>query len=77
MDSKSRFLNRSFTYHIPEKFNNKIDIAMRVLVPFGKGNKTSVAFVYGIIDQLDADYEIKNILEIIDNRRLISEELMD
>lgn len=50
---------------------------MRVLVPFGKGNKTSVAFVYGIIDQLDADYEIKNILEIIDNRRLISEELMD
>ncbi|MFO3716204.1 primosomal protein N' [Anaerococcus cruorum] len=77
IDSKSRFLNRAFTYHIPEKFNNKIDIAMRVLVPFGKGNKTSVAFVYEIIDIIDADYEIKDILDIIDDRRLISEELMD
>ncbi|XID68146.1 primosomal protein N' [Anaerococcus cruorum] len=77
IDSKSRFLNRAFTYHIPEKFNNKIDIAMRVLVPFGKGNKTSVAFVYEIIDTVDAAYEIKDILDIIDDRRLISEELMD
>lgn len=50
---------------------------MRVLVPFGKGNKTSVAFVYEIIDTIDADYEIKDILDIIDDRRLISEELMD
>ncbi|MFO3718240.1 primosomal protein N' [Anaerococcus sp. ENR1011] len=77
IDSKSRFLNRAFTYHIPEKFNNKIDIAMRVLVPFGKGNKTSVAFVYEIIDIVDAAYEIKDILDIIDDRRLISEELMN
>lgn len=50
---------------------------MRVLVPFGKGNKTSVAFVYEIIDTIDADYEIKDILDIIDDRRLISEELID
>lgn len=50
---------------------------MRVLVPFGKGNKTSVAFVYEIIDTVDATYEIKDILDIIDDRRLISEELMN
>lgn len=50
---------------------------MRVLVPFGKGNKTSVAFVYEIIDTVDAAYEIKDILDIIDDRRLISEELMN
>nr|WP_296141521.1 primosomal protein N' [uncultured Anaerococcus sp.] len=77
IDSKSRFLNRSFTYHIPEKFNNKIDIAMRVIVPFGRGNKTSVAFVYEMIENIDVDYEIKDILEIIDDKRLISDELMD
>ncbi|WP_363316081.1 primosomal protein N' [uncultured Anaerococcus sp.] len=76
IDSKSRFLNRSFTYHIPEKFNKKIDIAMRVLVPFGKGNKTSVAFVYEIIDNIDVDYKIKDILDLIDDKRLISDELM-
>ena len=50
---------------------------MRVIVPFGRGNKTSVAFVYEMIDEIDVDYEIKDILEIIDNKRLISDELMD
>ena len=50
---------------------------MRVIVPFGRGNKTNVAFVYEMIDKIDVDYEIKNILEIIDNKRLISDELMD
>lgn len=50
---------------------------MRVIVPFGRGNKTSVAFVYEMIDKIDVDYEIKDILEIIDNKRLISDELMD
>lgn len=49
---------------------------MRVLVPFGKGNKTSVAFVYEIIENIDASYEIKDILDIIDDNRLISDELM-
>ena len=49
---------------------------MRVLVPFGRGNKTNVAFVYQIIEELDQDFETKDILEIIDQRRLISDELM-
>lgn len=77
IDSKSRFLNRSFTYHIPEKLNNKLQRAMRVLVPFGKGNKTSVAFVYEIIDELDEDFKTKDIISIIDENKLIDDELID
>ncbi|WP_106460268.1 primosomal protein N' [Anaerococcus sp. Marseille-P3915] len=77
IDSKSRFLNRSFTYHIPEKLNNKLKRAMRVLVPFGKGNKTSVAFVYEIIDELDEDFKTKDIISIIDENKLIDNELID
>ena len=77
IDSKSRFLNRSFTYHIPEKLNNKLKRAMRVLVPFGRGNKTSVAFVYEIVESVDADYEIKDIISIIDDNKLVSDELLD
>lgn len=77
IDSNSRFLNRPFTYHIPEKLNNKLKRAMRVLVPFGKGNKTSVAFVYEIIDNVDVDFEIKDIISIIDDNKLISDELLD
>lgn len=77
IDSKSRFLNRPFTYHIPEKLNNKLQRAMRVLVPFGKGNKTSVAFVYEIVEEIEADYEIKDIILIIDENKLVSDELLD
>ncbi len=77
IDSKSRFLNRAFTYHIPEKLNNKLQRAMRVLVPFGKGNKTVVAFVYEIVGDIEADYEIKDIISIIDENKLVSDELLD
>lgn len=77
IDSKSRFLNRPFTYHIPGKLNKKLKRAMRVLVPFGRGNKTSVAFVYEIVDSVDVDYEIKDIISIIDDNKLISDELLD
>ncbi len=50
---------------------------MRVLVPFGKGNKTSVAFVYEIIDELDEDFKTKDIISIIDENKLIDNELID
>lgn len=77
IDSNSRFLNRPFTYRIPKKLNNKLKRAMRVLVPFGKGNKTSVAFVYEIIDSVEVDFEIKDIISIIDDSKLISDELLE
>ena len=57
--------------------DKKLEKAMRVLVPFGKGNKASVAFVYDIIKDIDADYEIKDIISIIDDNKLISDELLD
>lgn len=77
IDSKSRFLNRPFTYHIPEKLNNKLQRAMRVLVPFGRGNKTSVAFVYEITDKCTSDFEVKDIISIIDDTKLVSDELLE
>ncbi|WP_311492425.1 primosomal protein N' [uncultured Anaerococcus sp.] len=77
IDSKSRFLNRPFTYHIPEKLNNKLKRAMRVLVPFGKGNKTSVAFVYEIVENIELEFKTKDIIDIIDENKLVSDELLD
>lgn len=77
IDSNSRFLDRSFTYKVPDKFIDNIQIATRVLVPFGKGDKTVVAFVYELLEEVDTSYTIKDIIEIIDDRKLISNELMD
>ena len=77
IDSNSRFLDRSFTYKVPDKFLDNIQTATRVLVPFGKGDKTVVAFVYELVEDVDTSYNIKEIIEIIDDRKLISNELMD
>lgn len=77
IDSNSRFLDRSFTYKVPDKFLDNIQIATRVLVPFGKGDKTVVAFVYELVEEVNTSYTIKEIIEIIDDRKLISNELMD
>ena len=77
LDSKSRFLDKSFTYHIPDKFKNKIKKGMRVIVPFGKGNKNTIAFVYDIVENIDDDFETKDIVEIIDSKALVDDELIN
>lgn len=77
IDSNSRFLDRSFTYHIPEKFNNVIDKGMRVIVPFGRGNKSTIAFIYDLIYENDGDFETKDIIDLYDYKKIVSDELID
>lgn len=77
LDTNSRFLDRSFTYKVPERFLASLSLAMRVLVPFGKSNKAVLAFVYEITEEIEADYKIKEIIDLVDYRKLISNELID
>lgn len=77
IDSNSRYLDRSFTYNIPEKFNNKVKKGMRVIVPFGRGNKATIAFIYDLISEKDGDYKVKDILDLYDLKKIVSDELID
>ncbi|MDO5026390.1 MAG: primosomal protein N' [Tissierellia bacterium] len=77
IDSKSRFLDRSFTYKVPEKFAGDISKARRVIVPFGKANKPTIGFIYDLCDEVNSDFKIKEIIDLIDDRKLISNELLD
>ena len=77
IDSNSRFLDRSFTYKVPDNLCSKITTGVRGIVPFGKGNKTVVGFVYELSENIKTTYTLKEIIEIIDDRKLISDELMD
>ena len=70
-------MDKSFTYHIPDKIKNKIKKGMRVIVPFGKGNKNTIAFVYDIVENIDDDFETKDIVEIIDSKALVDDELIN
>ena len=44
-----------FTYKIPEFLESQIYVGHRVLVPFGRGNKPTEAFVFKISDILEED----------------------
>lgn len=55
-----------FTYEIPEFLSNELNIGHRVLVPFGRGNKPTEAFVFEIINNLDENIKTKDIVDILD-----------
>ncbi|WP_296645214.1 primosomal protein N' [Romboutsia sp. 13368] len=55
-----------FTYKIPEFLENHICIGHRVLVPFGKGNKPTEAFVFKICDILEENIKVKEVVDILD-----------
>lgn len=77
IDTNSRFLDRAFTYEIPQRLEGRLSLAMRVLVPFGKSDKPHVGFVYDLVDEIDGDYKTKEIIGLIDEEKLISKELLD
>lgn len=69
INSTVKTLNRVFDYSIPKELEDRIYIGSRVLVPFGKGEKTVDGFVVSIKEK--SEYEVKNITS------LKSEELTD
>jgi len=57
----------SFTYSIPDEFEELIVIGVRVVVPFGK--RTLTGFVVDLIneaDEADSKYEVKPIRDVLD-----------
>ncbi len=67
-------IDKYFTYIIPASFQGKLKAGMKVKVPFG--NKTINGFVMQITDTFDRNYELKEIVEIVDEEIVLSEELI-
>ena len=63
-----------FTYKIPEFLENHICIGHRVLVPFGKGNKPTEAFVFKILDILEEDIKLKEVVDVLDEEPIFKVE---
>lgn len=77
LKSKTRMTDQIFTYSVPEDLRDEIQLGQRVLVPFGRGNRTSVGIVVGIKNQYDGDFETKDIYEIEETSPLINQELIE
>ena len=71
---KTSHIDQTFSYNIPDFIIDKIKIGSRVLVPFGK--QKLEGFVIDILDQIDVDYDLKEIIELIDLKPVLSSELL-
>lgn len=74
VEIKAKKLDKTFTYHVPEK-SKKIEVGMRVLVPFGK--QTLEGFVLKIVDPKTIDYELKDIIDVVDDHPVINNEMLE
>lgn len=67
-------LDKTFTYIIPEHLKEDLKVGMKVLIPFA--TKTINGFVVNIKDTFDDDFEIKEILDIVDKELVLDSEML-
>ncbi|MGM9969551.1 MAG: primosomal protein N' [Anaeroplasma sp.] len=75
VDVLNKQVNRSFDYMIPSHLEGIIKVGYRVKVKFG--NSLRVGFVINIKDTTEYSKSLKEIIEIIDVKRIINEEFID
>ena len=63
---------KNFDYLVPNELKKDIQIGKRVLVPFG--NQTLEGFIIDIKNE--SNYELKEIIKIIDDEPILTNELM-
>ena len=68
-------IDKTFTYHVNDKLIDKIKVGIRVLVPFN--NQKLEGFVLEILSDCDDDYDIKDVIDVIDSDVILNDELLD
>lgn len=69
------FDDMTFTYNVPLNMQKNIELGKRVLVPFGK--KELKGIIINVKDNNESNYEIKDIIEIIDDEPILNKELLE
>lgn len=65
-------LDRTFQYIIPETLLGKLEVGMRVNVPFGQGNRMITGYVINITDEAEFDVtKMKAVDSIVDEKVMI------
>lgn len=65
-----------YSYSVPEELAANLTIGMRVLVPFGKGNKKAVGFVARTYTEAEYNEKLKPVISVIDSESLVTDEMM-
>ena len=69
--------NIPFEFKIPEKLKNDIEVGMRVVVPFGRGNRRIQGFITSIKDTADYEGKLKEIVDIMDLAPVLNTEMIE
>ena len=68
-------VDREFVYIVPDRFRDIIKIGSRVKVSFGK--MIIEGFVLDLFDNYKEDYELKEIIEVIDLEPILNNEMLE
>ena len=75
VEIKAQSLDKTFTYLVPKELEDKIKKGIRVYVPFGK--QKLEGFVIDISKNKEIDYEVKEIISVIDEEPVLNEEMLE
>ena len=65
-----------YSYIIPDELKKSVASGVRVLVPFGKGNRKSIGFVTRVYEETEFNEKLKPIISVIDSESLVTDEMM-
>ncbi len=68
-------IDKTFTYHVSDDLIDNIKVGIRVLVPFN--NQKLEGFVLEIIDEVIEEYDIKDIISVVDSEPILTNELLE
>ena len=75
IELKAQSLDKTFTYLVPQELRNKTKKGIRVYVPFGK--QKLEGFVLNVYSEKKLDYEVKEIISIIDDNPILNDEMLE
>ena len=77
VNNRASQVDRPYTYIVDDDLKDIVKEGMRVIIPFGKGNKLIKGIVVQIIDYWNDEYSLKKVVDVLDDKPLISKELID
>ncbi len=78
VDNKSRNTDITYTYLVPDEYADEVQRGIRVLVPFGKGDKLLEGIITDFQEKISFDsHRLKYIDSIIDNKPVLSQQMLE
>lgn len=65
-----------YSYSVPENMMSSANVGVRVIVPFGKGNKRTIGFITRTYAESEYNEKLKPISSVIDGESLLTDEMM-